>query len=480
MDVAPSLAGFHDGPTRRVWSFCGIKTRMLAMFQTFCSARIMVCGLLILAPAAAWSGDKYTLDEPVDDVRIYGVGTRVDITGKVQMAPKEPQLPQSLSAALSYRERRLLGPGSEAETLRAVREYETAQADINVGGVKTTSRLPEGLKLIVAQGRTEGVELYGVTALLTANELDLIRSPADSLALISLLPAKKEIEVGEKWTVPGWAFQMLTGLDAIIKGELVCTLDAVEKGIARIKMNGKLEGAAVGSTTEVSVSGFFTYNLEGKFIAETDFVQTETRAVGPISPGLDITARIRLLRQPAKASGRLGDQKVIDAAANEPQATAKFLRFESPWNISGQHSRNWHLFQVDDKLAKFRLLDEGNLIAQCDMAVIASAKPGEHLSEQTFLTDIRKSLGDRLRTINKGEVVASSDRKFIYKVSAEGVAGDRNVTWIFYLVADPSGRQASLMVVLYTDLMDKLLGHDRELVDSLKFGPAPATRAANK
>ena len=378
---------------------------------------------------------------------------------------------------MSYRERRLLGPGEEAESLRSVREYETAEAEIVVGDAKSTIRLPETLKLIVAQGRTEGVELYGLSGLLTGDELNLIRSPADSLALIALLPAK-EVEIGDHWTVPGWSFQMLTSLDAVVKGELVCTLASIDKGLARIKMVGSLEGAAVGSLTEVKVSGYFSYHLEGKYIADTDFTQTETRTIGPVSPGLEITARIRLLRQPAKVPGKLADPKIIDTAATEPNEAAKSVRFESPWNITVQHGRQWHECTIDEKVAIFRLLEEGNFIAECALASIAPAKPGEHLAEATFLSDIRRSLGEQFRTISKGDVIPSTDRKFVYRVTAEGVDGERPVTWIYYLVADPTGRQASLRFMVETEMYEKLVKHDRELVDSLKFGPAPAPRAA--
>jgi hypothetical protein len=273
---------------------------------------------------------------------------------------------------------------------------------------------------------------------------------------------------------------MLTALDAVVKGDLTCKLDSVEKGIAHIKLSGTLEGAAVGSSTQVKVTGFYKYHLEGKYIKESDFTQTETRAVGPVSPGLDITARIRLLRQPVSSPGRLNDPKVIDAAGAEPAATAKFLRFESPWNIGLQHSRHWFNYKVDDKLAVFRLLLDGNFVAQCDMAGIPSVKPGEHLSEQIFLNDIQHSLGDRMRKLTPGEVVPSTDHKFVYKVVAEGVVGERQVTWVFYLVADKTGRQASLMFTVDTELAEKLAPYDLEIVNSLKFGPAPVARSANK
>ena len=84
--------------------------------------------------------------------------------------------------------------------------------------------------------------------------------------------------------------------------------------------------------------------------------------------------------------------------------------------------------------------------------------------------------------MSKGDVIPSSDRKFIYQVTAEGVEGERQVTWVYYLIADPSGRQASLRFVVETPMYEKLVKNDRELVDTIKFGPAPASaqRSANK
>lgn len=447
------------------------------MFHSFRRIAV-VCSLMSLAFASATRAeDKYKLEEPVDDIRIFGVGTRVDVKGTVKFA-KAADHEQIVSAALSYRERRLLGPGTDAEGLRAAREYETAQADIRVGEKLTRNELPDALKLIVAQGRNEGVELSSLNGLMSADELMLIRSPADSLALISLLPTR-EVEVGDKWTVSNWAFQMLTALDAVAKGQMFCTLDSINKGVAKITIEGTLDGAAEGAFTEVKVTGSYSYNIEEKYISESDFVQTEKRAVGPVGPGMDVTARVRVLRQPSKVPGRLGDQKIIDVASRESAANSKFVRFETPWNIGGQHSRNWHLCQVDEKVAQFRLLHEGNFIAQCDMAAIAIAKPGEHLAEQVYLTDVRQALGDRLRTMTKGEVIPASNRRYVFKVMAEGSVADKPVSWVFYLIADPSGRQASMMFTADTPLAEKLAMFDRELVDSLKFGPAPVTRAAN-
>lgn len=432
-----------------------------------------LCFAVLCFSTTARSAESYKLEEPVDDARVFGVGTRIDVTGKTQPSPTVKALPLVASAALSYRERRLLGPGTDAEAFRSVRDYEQTNAEIDAGGQKSSSQLGNHLKLIVAQGRPDGVELYSLGGPLTSGELDLIRSPADSLALIALLPAKA-VEIGDKWTAPTWAFQMLTALDAVVKGELNCTLTSVEKQVARIKIEGKLEGAAMSAVSEITVEGFYDYDLGQKSISQCDFTQVEKRGMGPVSPAFEFTARVRLLRRPAQIPGRLADQKVIDSAVNEPSPSARFLRFESPWSIGFEYPRYWHLWKIHEKAAIFRLIEEGNLVAQCDLAPIAPAKPGEHLSETDFVRDIQTALGARIKTMGTGEVLASTDRRYVYRISATGADGDRQLTWIFYLIADSTGRQASLSVTVDSTLVETLANREREFLGTLRFGPAPA------
>ncbi|HEY0982908.1 hypothetical protein, partial [Schlesneria sp.] len=58
------------------------------MRQTARFVCLALSGLLLMGPSIARSADKYKLEEPVDDVRVFGVGTRVDVSGKLLVAPK--------------------------------------------------------------------------------------------------------------------------------------------------------------------------------------------------------------------------------------------------------------------------------------------------------------------------------------------------------------------------------------------------------
>lgn len=444
-------------------------------------SRSLTFALTCLVASALAAADKYRLEEPVDDARVFGVGLRLDVHGKVQTRGEENKtvnLTMSATAAISYRERRLLGPGTDAEALRSVRDYEQAQVDIAIEDEKTSHRVPDALKLAVAQGRSSGLEIYSLGGLLSAQELELLTPPSDSLGIIALLP-KSEVEVGEEWSPPAWVGQLLARFDAATKSEITCKLAGVQNDVAKVTFTGEVSGAVQGATSEIAILGSYEYDLVSKSISSVDLQQTEKRAVGVVSVGLDVAARVRLLRKPAQVPGRLGNTAVVEAAATEPPAAALLLRFESPWNIGLLHSRHWHLFKQTDQVAIFRLLDQGLFLTQCNLSPIPSARPGEHTSAQVFESDIRQSLGTKLKTLGVTEVIPTTDRRFIQRVVAAGAIGERNLTWIYYLLAEPSGKQASLMFAIDSDQLEKLGDRDREFVQSVRFG-APATTAILK
>lgn len=435
----------------------------------------LVAGLTFSSALAA--ADKVTLEEPVDDIRVYGVGMRVDVHGKVQTqgpGNKTVDLPLNVTASLSYRERRMLGLGAGAEALRGVREYEQAQVDIEIAEEKTSTRLPDALKLVVAQGKSSGLDLYSLGGILSPQELELITPPCDSLGFIALLPPAS-VDIGEEWTPPVWVPQFLARLEATTLAEMKCKLVSVKDGAAEIRFTGQAKGAVQGTPSEVTLSGSIDYDIKQQCITSAELTQTEKRAVGAVTPGLDVSARLRILRKPAQVPGRVNDPRVVDLALNAPPESALHLRFESPWNLSLLHSRDWHLFQQTPQVAIFRLLDQGLFVAQCNLSPIPSAKPGERTSPETFQSDIRQSLGANLKVLGAGETIPSKEGYSTYRITAQGAIGDRPLTWIYYLLADPSGRQASVLFSVDTPLVEKLADRDRQLVNSLQFGPPKTT-----
>lgn len=162
--------------------------------------------------------------------------------------------------------------------------------------------------------------------------------------------------------------------------------------------------------------------------------------------------------------------EVLTVAGVEQPPSSLLLHFEAPGNLGMLHARQWHLFKQTEQTSILRLLDEGLFIAQVNLSPIPAAKPGEHTSPEVFQADIQQSLGERLKAITEAKVVPTKDGRYVYRVVAEGAIADRQLTWIYYLIANPKGDQALTMLVsLDRELVEKLGNRDLELVQSLRF-----------
>lgn len=447
---------------------------------------------LLVGDLSLFAADKIELAEAETDTRIKLVRSHVQVSGQLKTAGSGGKtIPLKLNADAQYRffERRLSGAGRDAETLRAARLYrfasndtEVAPADAPEGAApkKSTLKLPETRHLIVAHGRREGPLLYSPTATLTFDQLDLLRTPGDSLSLLSLMP-REEVAAGDSWKPESWAVQMVCGIEAMTKGEITCKLEEANAASARVTFSGSADGATLGATTAVQLTGEFTFDRAVKMIANARVKQTETRSIGAVMPGLEVTANVALERSLAgeAAEANLLNDKAVANIPLEPATEMQFLRFES-WGLRFYHDRNWYQFHQTNDVAVFRLMEQGSLLAQVNVSPIPAAATGGHTSEEQFQTDIRQNLGKRLKGISKTEQLQprnANDRRFLFRVTVDGEVDGVPMTWFYHLCAAPTGQQASFVFAVETKNLEKFNNRDLGLIRLLEFVP---TRQAAK
>lgn len=435
---------------------------------------------ILLSPSAfAAAAEKYNLSEPAGDTRVFQVELRPDVKGQLDTSSGDGKLVAhelSGSAILRYTERRLAGAGRDAESLRSLRKYAAADVRIDVGGQITASQLREERRLIVAQGRREGVNVFCTSGRMTYGEVELLRAPADSLAVLSFLP-QSPVEVGEKWTVPTWGAQMATGTEAAEKAEINCELESVDKNLARVKFNGMVAGATAGAQTEIEVSGHYLFDIGEGYLRRLQMTQKDKRTVGPVTPGMRITAEVTLDRQRSAKVGTLTDE-AAKAIPLDPDPSLVLFEFDSPWKVTFEYDRNWHIFHQSEKIALLRLVEKGSLIAQCNVSQVPAAAPGQHTSDEQFQKDIKSSLGTRFKTIDKAEQLKTDDGCYKYRVTAIGEANKIPMHWIYYLCADTSGKQVAFVFAVESKLVEQLGNRDLAIVQSLKFQPVQVPETA--
>ena len=417
----------------------------------FGTLAIIVCTTMC-APASAFQKDKarpkkekkkkggYALVEASGETT-YKVTASARIKGTLKTPTADgPENVFKLDSTASYEfhERRMTNDLPGAMAMRAVRKYKRAESRTSVGDHKTSSKLDPTLSLIIAEGRAAGVLFYNPKKQLTRESLDLLSSPADPLAIAGMLPTE-EVTIGEKWNPDQWVLQMLCDVEAVAKSKLTCKLVSVSRKQARVTFDGEIEGASVGAAAMIKVKGEYVCDLDAGYINRFRVTRTEERSAGTVSPGLDVEVTVTCDRKREKA-----DLPANSTIADEPTEQQLQLVYRAPWGIELKHGREWHVFSDNDRLAVLRMIRDGNLVAQCNVAKIAPVKPGTHTPERQFMADIQHSLGDRVAELKSGGIVQEQPN-YLFNAVATGQSDETKMQWSYYLCAAASGQQVSMV-----------------------------------
>lgn len=442
----------------------------------------------ILAASSLLAAGKLELKEDTVDPRVFQVSGTMLARGKVYTrAANGSADPRNLNVdfQFNYLERRLTGIGREAQSLRTVRHYEKAKAQIGVGEQVTYAQLRETMRLVVAHGQREGISLYSPSGPFTYSELELLRIPGDSAALSALLPLET-VEPGDTWKPSEWVLQMLVGMEAVEKSVMTCKFESTDGSVAKISFSGEVTGADRGAAAGIKVTGTLQYDLAGKFIRQFQMDVVDKHSIGIVSPGLEVNARVAVDRKIVDRPARLTDLEVKQLPL-EPQAGQELLVFEVPdWGLRFFYDRQWHLFQHLRDLAVFRLLDKGQPLTQLNLHKLPNSAPGVVTTLEQYERDVRQVMGKTFGRVLQSEKVPTTDGKTVFRVEVVGQV-DRPVTrkdekgeqktameqvpyqWIHYLVTGTDGRRLTLVFILEPKAVELLQGRDLSLVSGMQF-----------
>ncbi len=465
----------RQGP--KFYNKCGV--------PSFVAAALLAL-VLDVSPLAA---EPISVSEPATDQRVFSVRARLQVSGNIETSSQpvaaagqkpDDQKPTGLKlnvdGKFSFLERRLAAGGQDADAFRALRRYQLAEAEITIDGQKTINQLPSNARQIVAEGTGTGIRVWSPDTRMSYLAVELLRSPGDSLALASLLPTIP-VEQGTSWEPPYWTLPMLTGIEAVSKTTLKCSVSKIDQQYVVIQVSGGVEGATLGAFANITIDGQIAFDRKGNHIRQAKITQTEKRTVGAVSPGMNVTATVYIDRQISGVKGGLTDS-ATDAIPISPEADQLALGFSCPWNLTFACDRDWHVFHQTKDVAVLRYLRNGSLIAQCNVSPVPQAAAGSHTAEPQFQSDIQTALGSQFRKIEKAEQIPTTDGRWLYRVTATGVARNVPMHWFYYLCAAPDGRQVAFVYAVESKLVEQFGGQDIAQVRSLQFLSATKATAA--
>jgi hypothetical protein len=271
---------------------------------------------------------------------------------------------------------------------------------------------------------------------------------------------------------------MLLDLDTVGQSQVKAMLMEVEKGRAKIEFSGTVNGAAGGVASEIDMKARCFYGMTSRRIEDVELIYKEKRGVSPASPGVDVTARLRIQLAPISTCDALAPS-IVDNLSLAPALENQSLEYiSSALKFQLVHDRLWFVAREDATSTILRRVERGDLVAQCNVTALSPLKKDRRTTLPAFQEDIKKALGDSFSQFVNATEDQDASGRLVYRVTAAGEVSDLSVEWIYYLVQDAEGRRTSVAFTLEQNLAERFAGADRALVASLSMLAPPSESQA--
>jgi hypothetical protein len=120
-------------------------------------------------------------------------------------------------------------------------------------------------------------------------------------------------------------------------------------------------------------------------------------------------------------------------------------------------------------LTVLRLVDRGDLIAQCNITPLAPLAKVQQLSMEGFQEDVKRVLGKNFEEMIEATEEVSESGLRALRVVVTGKVGELSIQWTYYHLSNDAGRRASLVFTLESSLLSRFAHIDRELIANFRF-----------
>jgi len=394
----------------------------------------------------------------------------VEVEGKLKLnadGKEVKHLPLKVDGELNYVER-VLSQAKSWTDVRLLRSYQSAQAKIRLHESDLTTELRPERRLIAVQSSTKDAVLFSPRGPLTREELDLIEMPASSLALEAILPSGAT-KIGGQWPLTDTVVSRLLNLEAVSQQDVTCTLDSAKDNVAIVSLSGKVAGAVGGVSSDIELKGKLNFDLTQRAVTWLTLAVKENRAIGHAQPGFDVLTKLRMVSAPTTAVDELGD-KALTALSLQPDATQTLVDLNSDaGGFQLLHNRRWSVMLERGDLAVLRLVDRGDLIAQCNITPLAPLAKDQQLSMDGFQQDVKRVLGKNFEEMTEATEEVGENGLRALRIVVTGTVGELPIQWTYYHLSDDAGRRASLVFTLETSLLSRFGHIDRDLIANFRF-----------
>ncbi len=389
-------------------------------------------------------------------------------------------------AGFKYEE--LFTEHTSSGAVRSVRQYEQAGMKRKMGASVTRPLLDSSRKNIVSDFDGKNITIYSPIGAMKAEQFALLNEAPFNTTLLDRLLPNKEVKLGDVWQIPTNILAALLGVEAVENNTVRLTLTSIVDNFAEVELylqggkdsNGNelpstLECASEGASVALDLNGKYQFDMTSKQITWFGLHISEHRSESVATPGLECKVTLKISVAPLEEPEKLTDDVVAKMqGAPKPDALRLYYNAQKgPWKF--QHSRRWKMIEDADKAAALCYVDRGEAVAQCNILSNGKIDLTTQPNLEGYKSEIQKGLGERFVEFKQEAEYESQNGDSVYYVVADGVFEETPFRWVYYLVTDKEGNQATIMFEIRAEFLDRYDDSGNEIVESFRLIPRSAT-----
>ncbi|MFP6612274.1 MAG: hypothetical protein VB835_08160 [Pirellulales bacterium] len=457
--------------------------------------RLIACtNLMVAALPACYAAKSFQLSARHTNSDLENVSVSYEVGGELKI-PGEGQsitVPVQVTSELVFQQRFLTidhekspfgqSKAGRGELVRigAIRNYDRVKTNLKINERLISPELRPARQLISAVITNGELTLFSPNGTLTRDELDLLSLPADRLVVDLLLP-QKSVEVGSRWRHDDKTIAMLLGFDAVNDNGISSELKEVTSRYATIESSGNVTGAIEGVEANIEMKSRCHFDRRSRRIASFQLVTRENREIGHVTPGVSAVAKLKIRIMPRTQSTRLNDSEITGLSLTPTSALKRCSFSPQHTRFHFHHDRRWHVTEDEKNGTVLRMMDRGDLIAQCNITSVSSASQSKVQSLEQYEKEVKTILGEKFGRLINSRQTEGENGQTIYRVEAAGTVSELKIRWQYFLITDVNDRRASAAFTLEEDLADRFGSGGEAVVKTLVFtksGPSeqPVTK----
>jgi len=455
-----------------------VSDRDYSLFTMFKLAVVLVLSVPCASSYAAEKidikiADNRGLQQKIDARYEHDGVVTVDNAGQSDKAEK---LKMKTVADLVFHQR-LTGSAKDPQ---AIRYYDSSHGNFNIHKGKSKAMLEDKNRLIVARLKSvpgQRIQLASVQDLLNQSELNLIKNPCDPLTFAGLL-SKKSVAAGDKWAADKNALADFLAVDRILFTDAKMMLKSATSATARIYLLGQVDATVDDAGTSMKVSAVFDVDRKSSQVSQVRLSITENRQPGQVAPGFKGKSRVNI--------GLRGDDSCKHLATDNLKRLTQSRRIKQrlQWmsdegKFALEYDPRWKMIASENQAAILRFVDDGDLMAQCNVVQLPSRPASNPLTLEKYRKEIETIIRpDKSAKLLGATKVKTTQGLDAFRVSVKGVEKGVPVKWIYYHVAAQDGRRLTFIFTLEQEVVEVFQPSDQRMVNGLSFFVKDAQGAA--